>query len=67
MELRREGHILDNEPVTVYILTIKESELVRVVESRTDRTLMVECDKSGRVSDKLLALANLARRIEAVR
>jgi hypothetical protein len=47
-----------------YTIKVQMGELVRANLSRFDRALIAECEASGKVSDKLLALETIARRIE---
>ena len=50
---------------TVYALNISEAEFVRAYYDSFDRLLIDECEISDKVSDKLLALEVVARRIES--
>ena len=47
-----------------YLIAIPYSEWVRAKIYPTDRVLFDECDKSEKLSDKLLGLETLVRRIE---
>lgn len=47
-----------------YTLKVNDYELLMATLERYDRMFIAECESSGRVSDKLLALETIARRIE---
>ena len=47
-----------------YLITISYNEWVEAKFHSMDKTLFEECDKSEKVSDKLLGLETLVRRIE---
>ena len=47
-----------------YNLEINQVDLVRAKLHDFDRRLLADCDTSDKVSDKLLALETIARRIE---
>lgn len=49
---------------TIYKLGISDAEFVRAVFYGFDRLFIDECEQSDRVSDKLLALETITRRIE---
>ena len=48
----------------VFTLRIRSRELVAIELQPFDRLLLADCDRSDKVSDKLLALETVARRIE---
>ena len=50
---------------TIYRLSITHTEFAQVSFNDFDRLLIDECETSDRVSDKLLALEMIARRIES--
>ena len=50
---------------TIYKLNISDAEFVRAHFDNFDRLLIDECEISDRVSDKLLALETITRRIES--
>lgn len=45
-------------------LAIEENEIARAQFNRFDELLISECEKSEKVSDKLLALETIVRKIE---
>lgn len=45
-------------------LEIEAGDMLNVELSQTDRALLRECEQSGSISDKLLALETITRRIE---
>lgn len=49
---------------THYLITIEDSELAQIPLDEFDRELLRECEISDHVSDKLLALEALSRKIE---
>ena len=48
----------------VYKLTISNRDMMVVGFQPFDRLLLTECEESSKISDKLLALETIARRIE---
>jgi hypothetical protein len=48
----------------IYKLRVTGAELMRCRLQHFDRLLIAECEASNKVSDKLLALETIARRIE---
>jgi len=50
----------------IYVLTIPYDEWIRAKFHDFDGALFAECDSSNKVSDKLLGMETLARRIEEV-
>lgn len=50
--------------VSHYNLTVPDGDLAKMKLHDFDRLLLVECEKSKKVSDKLLALETIVRRIE---
>lgn len=48
----------------VYTLTLTGSEMTAVELHEFDKLLLRECETSGKISDKLLALETIVRRIE---
>lgn len=50
----------------IYTLRILDEERVRMRLHESDHLLLKECEASNKVSDKLLALETIARRIEEV-
>ncbi len=50
---------------TIYKLTISDAEFIRAFFDGFDRMLIDECEISDKVSDKLLALETITRRIES--
>lgn len=48
----------------VYTLRIGSGEMVRANLRPFDRVLIADCEGSDKVSDKLLALETIARRVE---
>ena len=50
---------------TTYTLTIEDSEIVRMHLDRFDMRLITDCSTSNKISDVLLGLETIARRIEA--
>ena len=47
-----------------YLLRISDAEFSSMLLSKFDRLLIDECDGSEKISDKLLALETIVRRIE---
>ena len=64
MELTQER---DEVGYTIYRLVIPDIELVRCKLYQHDWLLLNECEQSGLISDKLLGLETIARRIEGVK
>ena len=50
---------------TIYKLSISDAEFIQAIFYNSDRLLIDECEISDRVSDKLLALETITRRIES--
>lgn len=48
----------------IYTLRIRMGEMVCAPLNRFDKLLLADCEGSNKVSDKLLALETIARRIE---
>lgn len=62
MKLERINH-KDRDEVE-FRLTITDLEMVKMKLHPFDRALIADCDSSDTISDKLLALETIARRIE---
>jgi len=54
----------ENNNETQCLVTIKDCELVQASLDQIDRKLLKECEISSKVSDGLLALEMLTRKIE---
>jgi len=52
------------EGLSRYNLTITDYNLTKVIFTDFDRVLLGECEKSNKISDKVLALEMITRRIE---
>ena len=50
---------------TIYNLSVSDAEFIRAYLDNFDRLLIDECEKSDKISDKLLALETITRRIES--
>lgn len=51
---------------TTYTVTIEKQDMITAKFTKRDRDLFEICDKSNKISDKLLALELIAMRIEEV-
>ena len=51
---------------TTYVLTIEKQDMITAKFTKRDRQLFEICDKSDKISDKLLALEMIAMKIEEV-
>ena len=49
---------------SIYTITVFDSDLKQIKFDNFDRLLFDECDKSNKISDKLLALEKVARLLE---
>lgn len=65
MEIQSSDDALTHD--NIFIFKFNRMELLHVKLYPCDRLLFDECEKSNKVSDKLLALELIARRIEEIK